>query len=686
MGKLYKKKNLRKKREKRKQKRKDPIFFNHKFKNGVYHLGLGGNYTLSEIALKHILEGDFSERLLEENNRRTGKKEIILTGGLHTYNAWINFKNLRNDIVHLRFYNSSTDRFWYYARELHNGVITLKLPREYFQSKAANITKFPDRYYKSGYLWKTLFPKNKTTDDILKIINQALHNLDREESTDRMLIGYALVDHPFTAIKIRIQCFDNQINSAFPCWDQPMTGNNGKAYSHNDSTSFLMAASTEFFDDAHKLYSPPKSNIYDHNIGVSSLIKNTPDFLLNRPRIEGETAIKEWHKQRESHIKNLANSVDEKTILKMLVYLKDPCICKDGFMLQRDAYQHLDLLKEREFFNAISIQQNIIETLIFIFYFDRKHKTLHLIDAILHYLKNKVTFSGFIDSWNNKRLHSKILKLVSSYHSGTIIPQYLEALSLSPTRNDLSLEFDLNRYWKKELDLHKDDSLIELSLMHHPNMEINLCSQHFRDFALNNLSENYLLNFDRNYQNKFLDQVLVDMGKNAHVFIEDCVKITVCDDFTFFSELFEPISERIIQKEINNIDENALAILIKDFFRVQCLQRMKILYINNEFNLFDIDYSNLQSEKYRSDMIVKHERRVKVIMLELFLSNCLKICDYLNLEDLSSEVEKYKERVWTEKPPMPTPIPDYIKHWKNNKDQSWRQDLDIYEAPEMRQE
>lgn len=112
---------------------------------------------------------------------------------------------------------------------------------------------------------------------------------------------------------------------------------------------------------------------------------------------------------------------------------------------------------------------------------------------------------------------------------------------------------------------------------------------------------------------------------------------------------------------------------------------MKITYLNKNFNLYNIDYSDLQSEKYRSDMIVKHERRIKVIMLESFLSNCLKICEHLNFESLSNEIEKYRERVWTERPPMPKPIPTYIKHWKNSKDQSWRHDVDIYEIPEWKQ-
>jgi len=255
------------------------------FENEGYYLGIEKKYFLSEKALSHIIKGDFSERLIEENGHRTGEKETILTGGLHTYQGWIDFKNIRNDIVHLKKFNSNKDKFWYYARTLQNGVITLKIPRELFQSKAANLTKFPDTYYKSGYLWKTLFPKEKTKFDILSIIDESLHNLDMEESQNGILIGYALVTHPFTMIKIRIQYRENTINSVFPTWEQPLTGNTGKAYSHSDTISFTIAESTEYFDYENVYDELYDSNIYVHEFGITSVLLNTPKFLLKRPTL-----------------------------------------------------------------------------------------------------------------------------------------------------------------------------------------------------------------------------------------------------------------------------------------------------------------------------------------------------------------------------------------------------------------
>ena len=93
---------------------------------------------------------------------------------------------------------------------------------------------------------------------------------------------------------------------------------------------------------------------------------------------------------------------------------------------------------------------------------------------------------------------------------------------------------------------------------------------------------------------------------------------------------------------------------------------------NPDFDFNKIDYNDSRSEKYRSDIIIKHERRVNVIKLENFLSQSLRIAEYLNDSLLSSKIKKYVENVWTERPPMPKSIPDYIEHWSNQKDQSWR--------------
>ena len=671
MSKLTKKKLIRK-RIKTNKNSKNRIQ-KYVVKDGVYKLGPNGKYSLREEVLTHIVKGNFSERQIKKNGNRT--TETILTGGLHTYQAWIDFKNMRKDVVNLRFFNSDKDKYWYYARELQNGVITLRLPKDLFQNKAAKVTKFPEVYYKSGYLWKTLFPKDKTREDIISIINESLYNLNKKESQENILIGYALLKHPFTALKVRIQFRGTEINSAFPTWDQPMTGNNGKAYSHFDSSSFIMSLSTEFFDDNEKLYVPPDSEIYIHSEGSNSIVENTLKFIIERPALPQMGELSAWLSARETELKVVAKGLNEESIIGFKKYLKDSFICKDGFYFQRDIYNNLQLRDNIKLLNAASIHQNVIETLICVYHYDQINRTMHFEDAITHILNNKITYSGFLDSWNNKRLHNKILDLVVSYHSDTIIPKYISSLSVSPTRNDLYTEFDLNRYWKLELNLTDEKDANLLSIIHKPNIDITMIPDHFKDYILNNLNENYFINYDQKDRTEIVSRIIISQGKNFKDLIQDCVALTSCQDFSFFGERFCAIFERITTNKIEGIDKESICLIIRDYFRVQTAQRMKIILRNKDFDLFNINYHSQQSEIFRSDIIIKHERKVNVFMLEMFLGQSLKISEYIDDISLYKQIQEYMECVWTERPPMQNSIPAYIEHWLNQKDQSWRKDV-----------
>jgi hypothetical protein len=680
----------RKRRKIRKEKRKAiKIKWKHKnivLKDGGYRLGPKGKYFLSEESFIHIIDGEFSERLIEKNKTRTGEKEIILKGGLHTYQGWVNFKKIRNDIVHLKFYNSNKDKLWYYARNLPNGVITLRIPKELFQSNAANLTRYPDLYYKSGYLWKTLFPKDKTKSEILSIIDESLYNIDKEESTEKILIGYALRKHPFTALKIRIQCQGMNINSAFPTWDQPMTGNTGKAYSHTDSISLAMALSTEFFDDNAENNNYPRSNIYIHEFAIDSMVSNTPDFILKRPMLPKLGKIDLWNSERETVLTKVASISNEKDIISLKEYLSDSFICKDGFHVQLNAYNDIydDLKDNIELFNTISISQNIIETLTVINYYDEKNKTLHLIEAISHILQNKILYTGALDNWNNKRLHNKILDFVGTYHSDDIIPIYLNCLSRSPIRNSLYIEFDIaNICYKKELDLSNDNDASLFAIINMPPHNNLITFECFKDYFLYNLGENYFINFDIEKRNHFINKMIEDQGTGFKRMIIDCLKLTSFDDLVFFAEKFSLLTKRIIDKKISGIDKESLAIIVKDYFRIQVAQRQKILLRNPDFVLDAIDYFDFESDEYIINTIIKHERRVNVFTLEQFLDDSKIIASYINYDKLVSKIEKYKSKVWTERPPLQKAIPNYIEHWNNQKDQSWQKDesFEVFPRP-----
>ena len=651
--------------------------------NGGYNIGPENKYFLSKEALSHIINGDFTERLTTYSGKRTGKKETILKGGLHTYQAWINFKKSHNDMVHLKFFNSNNHKLWYYARSLQNGVITLKIPKELFQSKAANLTKFPDTYYKSGYLWKTLFPKDKTKEDILNIIDEALYNLDREETQNGILIGYALMTHPFTALKIRIQCIGNKINSAFPTWEQPMTGNTGKAFSHSDTINFTIAASTEFFDE-NEDDDFTKSSIYIHERGIDSVIENTPSFLLERPILPINGQVDTWKLLRDIQLLEVAKKMDDKSIISLQSYLEDSFICKNGYFFQQGAYHEIfdDLKKDTKLFNAILISQNIIESITVIYNYDQLNKTLYLVDSITHLLLNKIVYTGALDSWNNKILHNKILDFVLSYHNTDIIPIYINAISKSPIRSSLYTEFDLaNICYKKEFDLMDEEEGSLFSIINLPIDKYTIKPKYFKDYLLLNLSENYFMNFEDKIRTEFVDKIIRDLGINFEKMIEDSINLTATNDFTFFQEKFNQLVEKIITEEINGILSNSISIIIKDFFRIQTAQRMKITMRKPDLKLDAMEYFDYDSQEYKLHTLIKHERRVNVLLLEEFLNDSLRIATYLNDEKLKLTIDSYKKSVWTERPPQHKFIPAYIKHWVNQKDKSWKSDFQHITKP-----
>lgn len=215
--------------------------------NGVYWLGPADAFSLAPEALNHILDGDLADQVLRDAGGTTLKK--ILKGGLHTAQGWKSLKSHRPEVVHGACFRSDRHDDWYFARELQNGVILLKIPRPLFQANAARLTLSADVYYKSGYLWKTLFPESMTFEQIISAIDESLFHPEPWESDAGIKVGYALLDDPLTALKVRVQVTDKVINSAFPTWGQPSTGNNGKPYDHFDSISFLIAQSMVFFGE-----------------------------------------------------------------------------------------------------------------------------------------------------------------------------------------------------------------------------------------------------------------------------------------------------------------------------------------------------------------------------------------------------------------------------------------------------
>ncbi len=621
---------------------------------GLYYLGLNKEYILEEKAFNHIVNGEFELRSTDKN---LPSKIPYLRGGLHSYNGWINFKNKRKDIVHGRFYDPNVHQDWYFARELQNGVILLKLPRNLFTKQAASKTEYPDKYYKSGYLWKTLFPRKMSKKKIISVINEALYKLNKEESSEKILIGYALTSFPFKAIKIRIQLIGNKIISAFPIWEQPMTGNNGKPYSHLDTIGFILSASTIFFDDKKYLYKLP-NGIFPRTISIPLMKKVTPNFILKRPKFSAENNKFENLKERQKHLKTIAETIGKDELFELMNYAKDWNVSKDTFYFMSQLYNELygNIRQDIELKNSLSLYQNIHEILYIFSEYDKKNKTNFSLEYIEYFLKKKFIHTGGIDLWETKRLHCLIMNIVNNHHQCDAIEKYIRFLSLSPCRIAAYIDFDLNPFF--------NDNPCIISL---PNFDIPLRQKHFYKFFAQSLSLNYTLLWNSNQLKNFCRKIICHYGKATPELLKDCLSFSMGTDLLAFGTQFTMLLNNILNDNKSLPDKKTIKRIRYDYYRCKIYQRHRILIENKKYLCKEIDYSDLESKLFMRQIKAKHELQLVKIITDNFLNTIAKFFNRISENDLENETMQMKDNFLLEKIPLPKYIPDYIESWITNK-------------------
>jgi len=522
-------------------------------------LGNHGQYELSRAAFNHILRGDTVVRPIETPAGRS--KEVVLSGGLHTYDGWKAFLQNHPKIVHLKEFRFGFDDAWYFARELQNGVVTLKIPRRLFTGDAANITRQPDNYYKSGYLWKTLFPVSYSETDILKAIEEALINLDKEDSQEPttndpsgVLYGYANVNDPFTAIKIRIQVRGDQILSAFPSWEQPHTGNNGKPYSPEHSIGFQFAESTLDHEKLKGLYGPVfKEDALDFN----ALIDRTPDFIKFRRIAPEGDHIDHVRASRLKSLRRYARKASRKDLDKIDEYLSDYPCAKDPYLTQQILYSHcLELIDSSQVaFNTAQLAENVGECIWVLAFCDNIHKTRRAIVAIVRILEMAIVHAGGLNTLVFKALLGRLISIAAHHHDPSALKDTLKALSGSPCRAALYTEFDLN-------PLVKANNTEGWAVIGLSTIKMALTADHLIEFIALNLGENYLLNFTKEQRLSFAEAVV---GRQyGRRLASDVMSRFVGSDFDFFIpgklELSD-LSKQVIP------DESDLMAIVRDYGR-----------------------------------------------------------------------------------------------------------------------
>ena len=621
--------------------------------------GGAGEYELSEDALNHILWGDTVVRPRNASGTRT--HETVLSGGLHTYEGWEQFVALHPNVVHLLEYDVDQHDDWFYARELQNGVITLKIPRRLFTGDAASITRQPDLHYKSGYLWKTLFPLSYTVDDILKAVGEAIENIDREDSTfptakttAGVIYGYADVHEPLAAMKLRIQLTGTQIRSAFPAWEQPLTGNNGKPYSHEHSISFQIALSTVKVQQFQKVCGPVFSN---QAFDPLALVELTPEFILSRAQRDPAVGVDAWQAARQGELQHVAKAMSQDDLAKIDAYLRDYVCSKDPFYVQRILYEHcLASIKDSSLvFNAGQLIENMGECIQVLSICDDRFRTRRAIDAIVRFLRTAVVHTGGLNTLLYKRLLGRFLTITLGHHDAEALKEVIAALATSPCRAALYTEFDLNPFVKENDDFG-------LSTIGLTDVKLELKPDHLFEFIAFNFGENYLVAFSKDQRlelarKMFASPELLQMAADSMSFLSG-------SDFKFFMPIKLELSQ--IGTMVPPAEDDLITVA-KDYGRMLVLQRQRVVLEDPDAHKAERDFAKWGTQEFFELMRQKHKRQFIYILHQQILEHLIGFADTVGYGRLKANCERALAVLPTERIPLPKPIPDYINSWRTNR-------------------
>lgn len=620
--------------------------------------GKNGEYELTKSALNHILNGDKKIQTKTVSGVRTN--DIALSGGLHTWDGWEELlKQHTSVVVHLLEYDSDRHDDWFYARELQNGVITLKIPRIMFIGKAAKITMPPDVHYKSGYLWKTLYPLGYSKDEVIKVIAEAFDNLDREDSTpptneqpEGVLYGYAILDDPLKTMKLRIQLRGNQIQSAFPAWEQPATGNNGKPYSHLHSINFNIADSTVY----HEKYTKAWGILFQEGFpSLDKLVDITPAFILNRSRRNVAIAIDDWRHMREVELKSIGPLMAPDVLKHIEEYLYDFICSKDPYRIQKELYSNFfdDICQNDIIFNAAQLIENVAECIQVLTHSDIKHGTRRAVSAMIRFIKMAIIHTGGLCSLMFKRVLGEFVEAVLGHPDENARCEFFAALSNSPCRSALFTEFNLNPFIK-------EDNENGWTICGFTAVDIELKPEHFYDFMSLNLGENYLQHLSKAQR----------LAIAQNLFPQPALKAMVVDSMSFLSgidfQFFMPTRldpAQFVQRALP--EEDDLIAVARDYSRMLVLYRQRIVMEDVYSYKVDLDYSQAGTRKFFEIINQKHKRMFVLNMHETMLTKLASFANSVGYIKLEAKVETMLERLPKEAIPLPKPIPSYILDTQN---------------------
>lgn len=624
-----------------------------------YFIGEGRELVLNQSSLEHIIYGDIVTKPVDTPEGRVGKK--VLSGGLHTVIGWEKLKAEYPNVAHLYNYNTVVHDDWFYARELQNEVLLLKIPAAMMTTKAAKMTKFPENYYKSGYLWKTLFPKSIDPSNIMTVIDELFNNINLSESCNGELICYLNVKEALKTIRVVILHRDGVINSIYPSWSQPNTGNNGKPFSYFDNIGHVIASSTELYDKYHK----------DSGGGligcrsIDDVCKLTPAVLLNRELPGNDIVL--WRNKRLEELRIYSQNTTHQELNGIYDYIHDFCIYKNSFSFFSSLICHYGygVLSDKEKINASLYAQNIIDILYITYFYDEKKLKFH--ELVKFLLSNMVTFT-LVDWWNKRRIHVEVMRLYSRIENEELISEYLELFSVSPTRREIFIEYDFESQDKRRA-FSCSHALKEIpeeySIIKRPAGNKAIRMEDYIDFTRDNLGESYSFALNEKERLFFVEKYIGSESMSKYISLN--LKYISEEDLNPFFVHFYNLIENY-KLNVKSIDSKPFSSILRDYCKIQFAQRFRTNLNYKEY----MDVEPLPIPEFRDSylfaIILKHERISNHMRVEEFLKDLKEFAQHYSDADLTKMINDYENNNGKEVPALPGNIGLIFKQLKSESD------------------
>lgn len=624
-----------------------------------YIISDGREFVLKESSLEHIIYGDIVTKPIDTPEGRVGKK--VLAGGLHTVRGWEKLKAEYPNVTHLYNYNTVVHDDWFYARELQNEVLLLKIPAAMMTSKAAKMTKFPENFYKSGYLWKTLFPKSINPSNIMTFIDELFNNINLSESSNGELVGYLNVNEVLKTLRVVVLHRDGVINSIYPSWSQPNTGNNGKPFSYFDNIGHVIAYSTELYEKNHSVSAGGLIGCRT----IDDVCELTPSVLLNRDLPISDIVL--WRNTRLEDLRSFSQNMTQEELDGIYNYIHDYCIYKDAFsffsgLISQYGY---GVFSDKQKINASLYAQNIIDVL-YIAYFNDENK-LKFHELVKFMLSNMVTFT-LVDWWNKRRIHVEIMKIYSKIDDGELISEYLHLFSVSPTRREIFIEYDFESQDKRRAFSYSnvlEEIPDEYCIIKRPAGRKAISMEDYIDFTRDNLGESYSFALNEKQRLLFVEQYIGSEDMLHYISINlECMSEKDLDPFfVHFYSLMENY-----KKHVENIDNKPFSSILRDYCKMQFAQRLRTNLNYKEYVDIEPFPMPVFTESYLFALILKHERISNHMRIEEFLKDLKEFAQHYADVNLIKMINDYESNNGKEVPTLPDNIGRIFKQLKSKSD------------------